>query len=273
MQSTKIALLYIVLISAGIIMVLPLIWAILISFMEKGDIIAVPPRVWPKVWTLTNYLNIQQTAPFLRFFANSLIISTVSNLVIAITCPMAGYILAKFRFKWLTIIFGLILATTFVPIETYLIPLYLLVKSFGWVNTYQGMIFPLIISSAGIFLLRQYIKSIPDSLIDSARIDGCSEFGIFWKIIFPLCWSAISAIIIINWVYTWSQVFIWYIVMASSQKMFPIEVGLMYYQRQFITDYGGMMAASVITFLPPLIFFIIFRTRIIESIAQTGTKY
>jgi len=254
-------------------MVSPFVWAILISFMEKTDIIAVPPRIWPSKWVFANYIMLSQVAPFFRFFLNSLLISSVAVLFIAITCPMAGYILAKFNFRGLGFVFGLILATTFVPLETYLIPLYLTVKTFGWVNTYQGMIFPLLISSTGIFLLRQYIMSIPDSLIDSAHIDGCSEFGIFWKIIFPLSFPATSAVVIVNWVYTWSQVFMWYLVMANTEKMFPMEVGLMYFQRHFITDYGGMMAAAVITCIPALLFFCIFRTKIIEGIAYTGSKY
>ena len=266
-------LLYLIISITSILMVAPIIWALLISFMKESDIIAVPPRVIPQVWTLSNYVKLNQMAPFFRFFANSFLISTVCCVFIAFTCPMAGYILAKYKYKGLNLIFILILATSFVPIQTYIIPLYLTVKSWGWVNTYQGMVFPLIISTTGVFLLRQHIKTLPDSLIDSAHIDVCSEFIIFRKIIFPLSLPAVSAVVIVNWVYSWSQVFMWYLIMANQEKMFPMEIGLMYFQRRFITDYGGMMAAAILTCLPMLLFFIIFRTKIIEGIAYTGSKF
>ncbi|MCD4669314.1 MAG: carbohydrate ABC transporter permease [Actinomycetia bacterium] len=272
-QSIKTKLIYCILFTTSTLMILPFVWALLVSFMRNSDIISYPPRVWPKVWVLLNYTTLTETAPFFRFFLNSFLISFLSVLFIAITCPMAGYVLAKFKFKGMNLIFAMILGTTFVSLETYIIPLYLIVKSFGWINTYQGMIFPLLISSSGIFLLRQYIKGIPDSLIESSRIDGSSEFGIFWKIIFPLSLPATSAIIIIHWIYTWSQVFLWFLIMANTQRLFPMEIGLSFFQRQFSTDYGGLMAAAIVTVIPTLLFFLIFRTKIIDSIANTGTKY
>jgi multiple sugar transport system permease protein len=135
------------------------------------------------------------------------------------------------------------------------------------------MIFPLIIMSSGIFFLRQHIQgSIPDDYIDSARIDGCNEFRIFRTIILPLSISPLAAISIVNWIYTWS-LFIWYLIVANSEDMFTMEVGLMYFQRAFSVDYGGIMAACVVTVLPVLVVFLIFRTQIIEGVSFTGVKY
>ncbi len=165
----------------------------------------------------------------------------------------------------------LIIATILIPLQTYMIPLYLLTRWLGWIDTYQGQIFPLIIMSSGIFFLRQNIFGIPDELLDAARIDGASEFSVYRNIILPLSTSALAAIAIVNWVYTWS-LFIWPLVVANSESMFTMELGLMYFQRQFMTLYGSIMAACVVTILPVLAVFLMFRTQIIEGIAFTGMK-
>jgi len=130
----------------------------------------------------------------------------------------------------------------------------------------------LIIMSSGIFFLRQNIMSIPDELIDAARVDGASEWRVFRRIILPLSVSPIAAISIVNWVYTWS-LFIWPLIVANSAEMFTMELGLMYFQREYAVDYGGIMAACMITLLPVLGVFLAFRTRIIEGVAFTGMKY
>lgn len=269
----KRTLLHIFLFITSVSMVMPFISLLLTSFKVKEEIILIPPTLLPHNWTLSNYINLTEVAPFLSFFVNSIFISTVSTIFIIIFCPMAGFFFAKYKFKGQNFLFFLVLATLIVPIEVYLIPLYLFVSSLGWANTYHGMIFPLIISSSGIFFLRQNILSIPNELLDAARIDGCSEIGIFWTIIFPLSFSATAAVAIVNWVYTWSQVFIWYLVMANSEKLFTMELGLMYFQSGYITDYGGIMAAAVISIIPVLAIFLFFRTKIIEGISTTGVKY
>ncbi|HET8524179.1 MAG TPA: carbohydrate ABC transporter permease [Thermomicrobiales bacterium] len=262
---------HIILLFSGFLMVAPFLWMIITSFKPSHEIVTKTPHILPTHPTLSNYSALPDAAPFLRFFANSVIISGVSTIFVAFGCAAAGYALAKYPFRFLQICFALILATILIPLETYIIPLYLMMNRFGWVNTYQGMIFPFIIMSSGIFFLRQNILSIPDDLIDAARLDGASEFGIFWHIILPLSIAPIAAISIINWVYSWSM-FIWPLIIASRTEMFTMEIGLMYFQRQFSVDYGGIMAACVITVLPVLIVFMIFRTRIIEGVATSGLK-
>lgn len=262
---------HVILMGGGLFMVMPFIWMVLTSFKPSNEIVTTTPHILPQHPTLSNYTALPDAAPFLRFFTNSVIISGISTIFVAFTCAAAGYALAKYPFKWLTVCFLLILSTILIPLETYIIPLYLMVNRFNWVNTYQGMIFPFIIMSSGIFFLRQNIMSIPDDLIDASRLDGASEFAIFRHIILPLSIAPLAAISIINWVYTWSM-FIWPLIIASKTEMFTMEIGLMYFQRQFSVDYGGIMAACVITMLPVLIVFIIFRTRIIEGVATSGLK-
>lgn len=262
---------HVILMTGGFLMVLPFLWMVLASFKPSDEIVTTSPTILPQNPTLGNYSSLPDTAPFVRFFFNSVLISGISTLFVAFGCAAAGYALAKYPFRWLTVCFVLILSTILIPLETYIIPLYLMVNRFGWVNSYQGMIFPFIIMSSGIFFLRQNIMSIPDDLIDAARLDGASEFAIFLNVILPLSIAPLAAISIINWVYTWSM-FIWPLIIASETEMFTMEIGLMYFQRQFSVDYGGIMAACVITMLPVLIVFLMFRTRIIEGVATSGLK-
>jgi multiple sugar transport system permease protein len=254
------------------LMVVPFFWVFLTSFKRSAEIVTETPRLLPMVWTLENYLELPKVAPFVRFFLNSIIVSGVSTVFIAFGSAACGYVFAKYRFRGKDFLFFLVISTILIPLQTYIVPLYLLTWKLGWINSYQGLIFPLIIMSSGIFFLRQNIMSIPDELIDAARVDGASEWKVFLSIILPLSLSPIAAISIVNWVYTWS-LFIWPLIVANSTEMFTMELGLMYFQREYAVDYGGVMAACVITLLPVLVVFLIFRTRIIEGVAFTGMKH
>jgi multiple sugar transport system permease protein len=253
------------------LMVAPFVWVFLTSFKRSAEIVTETPQLLPMVWTMENYLKLPKVAPFIRFFLNSIIVSGVSTIFIALGSAACGYVFAKYRFRGKDFLFFLVISTILIPLQTYIVPLYLLTWKLGWINSYQGLIFPLIIMSSGIFFLRQNIMSIPDELIDAARIDGASEWKVFLSIILPLSLSPIAAISIVNWVYTWS-LFIWPLIVANSTEMFTMELGLMYFQREYAVDYGGIMAACVITLLPVLGVFLAFRTRIIEGVAFTGMK-
>jgi multiple sugar transport system permease protein len=264
--------LYLFLGITSFLMVAPFLWVFLTSFKRSAEIVTETPRLLPLVWTLENYLKLPKVAPFVRFFLNSILVSGVSTFLVAFGSAACGYVFAKYRFRGRDFLFFLIISTILIPLQTYIVPLYLLTWKLGWINTYQGLIFPLIIMSSGIFFLRQNIMSIPDELIDAARVDGASEWRVFLSVILPLSLSPIAAISIVNWVYTWS-LFIWPLIVANSTEMFTMELGLMYFQREYAVDYGGIMAACVITLLPVLVVFLAFRTRIIEGVAFTGMKH
>lgn len=259
------------LLSMGFLFITPVLWGFFTSFKPSTEIQTQTPTLLPQVWTLANYARIPEAAPFVRFFLNSVVVSVASTLFIIVTCTTAGYVFAKYRFRGKDLLFFLVIATILIPLQTYIIPLYVWIRTLSWLNTYQGILLPLIIMSSGIFFLRQSISTIPDELIDAARVDGASEFYVLWRIVFPLSTAPIAAISIVNWVYVWSQ-FIWPLIVATRDHMFTMEVGLMYFQRQFITEYGPVFAATMITILPVLIVFLIFRTQIIEGISTTGMK-
>jgi len=261
-----------VLLAGCAVMLFPYLWMVGTSFKPADETFLWPPRLLPIRWTWANYPAVMDAAPFVRYFLNSVVVSVGSTLMVIGTSLLAGFIFGKYRFPGKKLLFLVILASAMFPFETYMIPLYLTMKSFGWINTYQGIAAPYLIMSFGIFLMRQHIAhGIPDELLDAARVDGASELRIFLRVIVPLCWSAIGAIGILAFIQAWSA-FIWPLLMASNRSMYLMELGLSTFQFRYTTDYHLLSAASVLNTLPMLIAFIILRRRIMESVALTGLK-
>lgn len=263
---------HIALLTGALVMVIPFIWMFSTSFKPEVEVLIWPPKLLPENPTALNFIDLFKESLFLRFFMNSLFISTVSTAVILITSIVGGFIFAKYKFPGRNFLFSLILVTAIVPFESYIIPLYATMVKYKWVNTYQGIISPYLIMSFGIFLMRQHISStISDELMDAARIEGCSEFRILKDIVLPLTKSSIGALGIFAFTQAW-MAFMWPLLMANVKELFNLELGLTMFQFRFSTNYGLLMAGSVISVLPMLIVFILFRKQIIESIALTGFK-
>jgi multiple sugar transport system permease protein len=261
-----------ILLLGAVFMVLPMLWMLATSFKPAPEVAVWPPILLPQAPTLANYAGVFETAPFARFFANSMGLSLVSTASVAVTSLLAGTVFAKYRFPGRTLLFGLIIATAIVPFESYMIPLYLQLNAIGWINTYQGMVLPTLFMSFGIFLMRQHVASaIPTDYLEAARIDGASEWWILVRVIAPLSVSAFSTIGILAFIQAWTA-FIWPLLVANDQRLFNMEVGLTVFQFKFSTDYSKLMAGSVVSTLPMLIVFMILRRRIIESVALTGMK-
>ncbi len=254
------------------IMVLPMVWMLATSFKPATEIAVWPPRLLPHAPTLANYWGVFAAAPFGRFFLNSVGLSAAATVCVIITSVLAGAIFAKYRFPGRTVLFVCILTTAIVPFESYMIPLYIQLIPIHWINTYQGIVLPYLIMSFGIFLLRQHIGStVPNELLEAARADGASEWWILVRVIAPLSTSAMSAIGIFAFIQTWAA-FIWPLLIANDQRLFNMELGLTAFQFRFSTDYGKLMAGSVLSVAPMLVAFLLLRRRIIESVALTGVK-
>jgi multiple sugar transport system permease protein len=261
----------ILLLGAGL-MLLPFLYMIGTSFKTSQEVIAWPPTLFAVHPTWGNYANLTATAPFPRYFLNSLIMSSISTIGILVTSTLAGYIFAKFRFPGHNALFVVILASAMVPFETYLVPLYFIIKQFKMINSYQGMVAPYLIMSFGIFLMRQSISSaIPDELLDAGRIDGCSEWRLFRRVVVPLSQSAIGALGIFAFMQAW-MAFIWPLILASQKEMYTMEVGLSAFQQRFTIDYGSVTAGSTISIVPVFIVFLLLRRNIIQGITLTGLK-
>jgi multiple sugar transport system permease protein len=269
---TTVAVSHAVLLAGSLLMLFPYVWMVTTSLKPAAETLLWPPRLLPIDWTFANYPTALAAAPFGRYFLNSVLVSLGSTVVVVATSLLAGFIFGKYRFPGHKLLFLIILASAMFPFETYMIPLYLTMKSLGWINTYQGIAAPYLIMSFGIFLMRQHIAhGIPDELLDAARVDGASELRIFLRVVVPLSSSAIGALAILAFIQAWAA-FIWPLLMATNRSMYLMELGLSTFQFRYTSDYHLLSAAAVLNTVPMLIAFIVLRRRIMESVALTGLK-
>jgi len=263
---------HLVLLMGVVIMILPFIWMLSTSLKPPTEVLSWPPKLMPKAATIGNFIQVFETAPFARFFLNSVLMSCTSTLCIIITSTLAGYIFGKFKFPFKNFLFLLLLATAMVPFETYMIPLYLRMVQFRWVNTFIGLVCPYLVMSYGIFFMRQNVQAtIPEDLLDMARIDGVSEFGIYTKMVLPMLSGSVGALSIFAFMQSWAA-FIWPLIITSSRELWTMELGLGMFQYRFTVDLGPINAGSMLSIFPVLIVFLFLRRRIVQGITLSGMK-
>jgi ABC-type glycerol-3-phosphate transport system permease component len=263
--------LYTILTVYGIISVLPFIWMLLSSFKLNREIMSVTPTFFPRDFTTFNYPHVFERFKFLVFFRNSLFLAVTRTAIVIYTSSLCGYVLAKHTFKGRDVLFGWILATMMIPWPVTIIPMYSLMLSFGWLNSYLAIIVPSLLSGFGIFLMRQFIMGIPMELVEAGRIDGASEFYIFHRIILPLSKNAISAIGIFHFLWYWED-FLWPFLVLTDESKQVLAVGLQLFSQRYGTDFGGLFAATTMGIIPVLTVYILFQKRFIEGMAMTGLK-
>ncbi|MHB8439944.1 MAG: carbohydrate ABC transporter permease [Acidimicrobiales bacterium] len=260
------------LVAVGLLMVFPLFWLISTSLRPAPELLESPPQLLPQHWTLDNYANAFAAAPFGTWLMNSLIFATISTIFILLTSLVAGYILAKFRFPGNNFLFILILATAIVPFEIYMLPVFLEVQALSLINTMPGLILPYVVLSYGIFFMRQNVMaSVPDELLDAARIDGLSETGIMLRLVSRLLAPAISALAIFAYLQSWTA-FIWPLLVLNNQNLFPVQLGLAQFNSSVSVNYTVLSAGAVVAMAPTVIAFLVLRRRIIEGVTLTGFK-
>ncbi|MEO6571894.1 MAG: carbohydrate ABC transporter permease [Ilumatobacteraceae bacterium] len=262
---------YAVLVAGAIVMLAPLIWMVLASSKTLPEILRVPPTLVPVSIRLDNYRTVLEDTDFIRYFVNSAIVSAVTVASVLITSSMAGYAFAKFEFPGRNLLFVLVLATLMIPFQVRAIPLYVLANDLGLLDSYAGLVLPGLVDAFGIFLMRQYLQSIPSELIDAARVDGASEVTIFLKIILPLSKPALSALAIFTLVASWES-FLWPLLVVSSPEKFTLPLGLAQFSGRFVTRVDLQMAASALTIIPLLVVFLAMQRRFIEGMATAGMK-
>ena len=262
---------YLFLTMLAIIFFFPIYWMISGSLMTRGEIVRIPPHFYPRRPTIENFTALLLHADFLRYMLNSIIIVTISTSVSVFTSVIGGYIFAKYDFRGKILFFLLILATTMIPFQTYMVPLYLLVNSFGLIDTYAGIIMPLLVTSFGIFFIRQNAYSIPDEYMDAGRIDGSGEWYLFSKLMLPMLKASISALTVFQFMFGW-KFFIWPLIVTNSARKFTLEIGLQIFASQNPLDYQLQMAGAVFGMIPIVLVFLFFRKQFIGGIALTGIK-
>ena len=210
-------------------------------------------------------------APFGRFLFNSFFVASVITLSHLFFDPLAGYVFAKYEFPLKHVIFLLILGTLMLPFFVRMIPLYVMMADVGWLNTYQGLIVPFLMSAYGIFLMRQFIQPIPTDLIDAARIDGATEFGIYWRIILPQCKPALAALGLFTFVFQKNE-FIWPLILTNTTNMRTMTIGLTLFNQEYFTQWQFTAAGALILFVPCLLLFIATQRWFVRGIVLSGLK-
>jgi multiple sugar transport system permease protein len=250
---------------------LPYFWMVSSSLKTGQEVFELPIRWIPRDLQWVNFPAALSCGSFGIYFANSGIVSVLVTAANVLFCSLAGYGLAKFRFPLRDFCFRTILCTLMLPLEIVLVPTFLVVQQLGMVNSLTGIIVPLAVDAFGIFLMRQYIRDLPDSLIEAARLDGCSEFGIFWRIILPNCKPALGALALLSFRDSWDQ-FLWPFIIASNDALKTFPLGLAQMEGIDSTAYHEIMALAVIGMIPMAILFLFFQRAFVRGIALSGLK-
>lgn len=265
-------LLYILLILYAAITLIPFLWALSASFKPLSEIVSGESNFFPKNFTLNNYKQIFFQEPlFLRWLFNSVFIAISVTVLNLLFNSMAGYALARLRFKGKRFWFFLILAVLAVPAQITLIPTFLILKAFGWLNSYQGMIIPSIVNATFIFMMRQFFVNFPRELEEAAQLDGLNPWGIFRHIVLPLAKPALAAQAVFVFMGSWNN-FLLPIVILFDPEMFTLPLGLNSFKGQFVSYWNYIMAASMVFTLPALAIYAFFNRYFIESVTFTGGK-
>jgi multiple sugar transport system permease protein len=262
---------YGLLISLLAITILPLLWMLAASFMPTGEANHYPPRLLPSAVTLEHYQALFTRLNIGRYFLNSTLLATSVTLLSLLLNSMAGYAFAKLPFKGRDRLFRLLLAALVIPAQVSMLPLFLILKQMGLINTYWGVIIPGMASIFGIFLIRQYALAISDSLLDAARIDGASEWRIYWSLVLPLCKPILVTLAIFTFMGTWND-FMWPLIVLTDNDMYTLPVALANLLGEHVQDTELMMAGSVLTVLPVMLVFMVLQKQYIEGIMMGGIK-
>ena len=264
---------YIVLILVAISMIIPFLWAVSASFQSESQIFSGGINFIPKPFVSSNYSEVTTTLPISRYFFNSLFISLVTTFFQVIIAAMAGFAFAKLKFGFKEPLFILVLITMMIPPQVNIIPLFFEMRELGWINTYAGLIVPGIFGAFGIFMMRQWFVSMPDSLIESAKIDGCSYFKIFWQIAVPLAFPAIATLTIFSFVSNYNA-FMWPLIMTNDDMLRTIPVALAAFKGSFrdTIEWGQLLACSVLALIPVFAVFFAGKKYFITDILSGSVK-
>ena len=266
-------MLYVALTMGCLVTLLPFVWMILGSFKTSGEIIRIPPSFWPENPTLQNYETIltDPKLPLARFYMNSLFVSISVVALVLFTSSLAGFIFAKYEFFGKNIAFGFILATLMIPFQVLMIPSYLILVRLGLIDSLWGLVIPGATSAFGIFLMKQFIQGLPNELMDAARIDGSSEWGIYWRIILPQVGPALATLGILTFMGTWNS-YLWPLIVITSHEKRTLPIVLTWFNSMHGTRYDLTMAASVLIVVPILIVYALLQRWIVQGFTLSGLK-
>ncbi|EGC2962136.1 carbohydrate ABC transporter permease [Listeria monocytogenes] len=254
----------------GFFMILPFIWMVLSSLKTDAEILKIPPTIWPETFTLDNFTKLFTEMDFAIYLKNTLIIVFFSFFGLFLNA-MAGYGFAKFKFKGKNKLFYLVLATMMIPGQVTMIPVYLLLNAAGLTNTMTGIVLPGLVGAFGIFLFRQFMSTISDDLLEAARLDGASEFYIFWRIVIPISRPILAVQGILTFIAGWNS-FLWPLIIANDEKFYTLSVGLQLLKGQYGSNYALQMAGATFMVIPIILIFMTFQKYILKGFNVSGMK-
>jgi putative chitobiose transport system permease protein len=256
----------------AVVMLTPLLWLVSTAFKSPAEnIFQFPPQLWPSQPTLSNFVTVWQTNPFGQYLLNSLLVALLTVVFNLTFCALAAYPLARLQFWGRDWLFTAVVSTIMIPFQIVMIPLYILAVQLGLKNSYLGVIFPAIASAFGIFLLRQAFQGVPKELEEAARIDGCSELGIWWYVMLPAIRPALVTLSIFVFIGSWSD-FLWPLIILDRPEYYTLPLGVATLAGTFSLDWRLIAAGSVISIVPVLVFFLLMQRYIIPSEAGSGLK-
>jgi ABC-type glycerol-3-phosphate transport system permease component len=255
----------------ALLLLFPLYWLVATALAPRGELQGSELRLWPSSIDLSNFTRPLAALPFGTWYLNSAAIAVVAVLITVAVNLLAGYVLAKMRFRGRNVVFLVLLATLMIPVQVVMVPQFRIVAELGWLNTYWAVIIPRAAEAFGVFLARQYMLSIPDDLLDAARLDGASAFRVFRSIVLPLCKPLIAVLMIFTFMYRWNEL-AWPLIVLRDSELYTVPVGLAFLQGQYTTDYSALMSMALLSTLPMVLVFAVFQRHLVEGVATTGLK-
>ncbi|MCZ4302486.1 carbohydrate ABC transporter permease [Microbacterium oxydans] len=259
------------LVVAALLVAAPLLWALKSSFTPTGEVMSTGLFQLPSRFTLDNYVLGWQSAPFVTYFANSFIVAIAVTTLTLLASVTAGYGFARFTFPGKRALFILTLAAMMMPFQAIMIPLFIQVRSFGWLDSFAGLIIPGAVSAFGVFLMRQFLAGLPHALFEAARIDGASELRVFLSVVVPLARGPMAALGALTFLASWNN-FLWPLIVVGSTGMTTVPLGLSQFRGSNATDYGQVLAVSMLAAIPVIVVFLVLRRHIVASFASSGLK-
>ncbi|GAB2717642.1 carbohydrate ABC transporter permease [Paenibacillus thermoaerophilus] len=262
---------YAILFAITLIWLFPVLWTVLSSFKTQDDLYRWPPALIPPTFSLEHFVAAFEKGNFGTYFMNSTIVTITSTLLLLLINAMAGFALAKYRFKGDSILLIGFISTLMIPLEVIMIPIFKVISFLGLYNSLLGIIIPPAATPTGVFLIRQYLLSVPDELLEAARMDGAGEWKIFWRIILPIAKPIISVLAIFSFMWRWDD-FLWPLIVINNPEKYTIQLALSNFIGEYNVDWGSLLAMSTITMIPVLVVFLLFQRQFVQGIATSGMK-
>jgi ABC-type glycerol-3-phosphate transport system permease component len=260
------------LLTAGaLIVVFPIYWMLVTALSPQADLVGPALHLWPSTVDTSSFSRAWTSLPFSAWYVNSTLIAVVAVAITVTINLLAGYVFAKYRFPGRTVLFLVIVSTLMIPVQVIMVPQFRIVADLGWVDSYWAVIVPRAAEAFGIFLARQYMLSIPDEVIEAARIDGAGHLRTFTSVVLPLCRPLIAVLVILTFMYRWNE-FAWPLIVLKDSELFTVPIGLAFLQGQYGTDYPALMGMALVSTLPVLAVFALFQKQFVEGAARSGLR-